>query len=990
MSGAWRTQEGGLVDRTRTWRFSFDGRSFEGHPGDTLASALVANGVRLLGRSFKYHRPRGLLTSGSEEPNALVTLRLGARVEPNTRATVAELYDGLEARSQNGWPSLRFDALAINRLVAPLLGAGFYYKTFMWPAAFWERLYEPAIRRAAGLGRAGHAPDPDAYEKSNAFCELLVVGAGPAGLAAALTAARAGARVILADEDFRFGGRLLAEHVVLDGRTGPEWVAAAIEELASFEHVRLMSRTTVFGAYDGGAYAAVERVADHLPVPPPGVPRQRLWRIHAPQVLIAAGAIERPLLFGQNDLPGILLAGAARTYVNRYGARPGREAVVATTCDDGWRTARDLATAGVVVRAVIDSRPEARARLGDMLPAGCEALAGTVVEARGGRAVTAVRYRTSGGRVQTLDCDLLAVSGGWSPTLHLTSHRGHRPAWNEALGAFVPATLPAGMAVAGAAAGELTTADAFEAGAARAGEALDALGRARLAVRWPGVVPESAHQQAPLVPGDGPGPCFVDLQHDVTTADLALARREGYAGAELAKRYTTLGMGTDQGKTSGVNGIAVLASLQGQSIAAAGTTTFRPPYSPVAIGALAGFHRGRQFRPMRLPPAHAWAEARGAVFVEAGPWLRAQYFPRPGEADWLESVDREVRAVRGGAGVCDVSTLGKIELAGSDTLVFLERLYANDLQSLRVGRCRYGLMLREDGHVFDDGTVARLDETRFVVTTTTANAVAVFQHMQFCHQVLWPTLDVQFASVTDQWAQFSIAGPHSREVVAAVLEGGTALDDAAFPFMAAGGVRLASGSRARLFRISFSGERAYELAVPAREAIAVLEHLFAAGARFGLVPYGTEALGVMRIEKGHVAGNELNGQTTAADLSLGRLQSTKKDYVGAVLARREGLLDPTRPRLVGLKPVDRTARLWAGAHFIGIDAPNTAAQDQGFMTSVAHSPGLGHWIGLGLLRDGARRHGEILRSLDMLRGTEVRVEVCDPVFVDPSGGRLRG
>jgi sarcosine oxidase subunit alpha len=536
----------------------------------------------------------------------------------------------------------------------------------------------------------------------------------------------------------------------------------------------------------------------------------------------------------------------------------------------------------------------------------------------------------------------------------------------------------------------MTTSGAFEAGEARAREALEALGRTGLAQRWPGVAPEPVLQQAPIVPTDGPAPCFVDLQHDVTTADLALARREGYAGAELAKRYTTLGMGTDQGKTSGLNGIAVLAALQGQSIAATGTTTFRPPYSPVAIGALAGFHRGRQFRPTRLPPAHAWAEAEGAVFVEAGPWLRAQYFPRPGETDWLESVDREVRAVRGGVGVCDVSTLGKIELAGPDALAFLERLYANDLQSLRVGRCRYGLMLREDGHVFDDGTVARLDETRFVVTTTTANAVAVFQHMQFCHQVLWPTFDVQFASVTDQWAQFSIAGPRAREVVAAVLEAGTALDDAAFPFMAAGAVRLAGGGRARLFRISFSGERAYELAVPARAAIAVLERLFAAGAPYGIVPYGTEALGVMRIEKGHVAGNELNGQTTAADLGLGRLQSTKKDYIGAVLARREGLVDPSRPRLVGLRPVDRTARLYAGAHFIGLGTPRTAVHDAGFMTSVAHSPGLGHWIGLGLLRDGARRHGESLLALDALRGTEVVVEVCDPVFVDPSGGRLRG
>ncbi len=981
-----RPAVGGLIDRDRPLRFRFDGRTLTGFAGDTLASALVANGVRLLGRSFKYHRPRGLLCAGPEEPNALVELRGGERREPNTRATVVELFDGLEATSQNRWPSLGFDLLAVNRLLGPAFAAGFYYKTFMWPAAFWERIYEPMIRRAAGLGRIATGPDPDSYEKAFAFCDLLVIGAGPAGLSAALVAARAGLRVLLADEDFRAGGRLLSESRRVDGAAGPEWVARQVAELAALPNVRLMLRTSVFGSYDHGTFGALQRVNDHVPVPPPFEPRQRLWRIVARRCVLATGAIERPLLFADNDLPGVMLAGAARCYANRFAALAGRRVVVFADNDDAWRTAGDLAALGAEPVAVVDPRPLARP---PALAAGAEAVTGTVRRALGGRSVRAVEVVVDG-KVRRLDCDLVAMSGGWMPTLHLASHRGARPRWDDGCAGFVPAAIPAGMAVAGAANGEYTTRAALASGAEAAIAAAAALGRRAERPPLPDLEPESdAHEALWEAPATA-RKCFVDFQNDVTVADLELADREGFRSPELAKRYTTLGMATDQGKTANLNALALLAARRGQPIAATGTTTYRPPYVPVAIAALAGPHRGADFRPTRLTAAHGWAVEQGAVFMEAGAWLRAQYFPRDGEPTWLESMTREVNATRRAVGVCDVSTLGKIDVQGPDACEFIERLYANGMRTLAVGRARYGLMLREDGMVMDDGTVSRLAEQRYLVTTTTANAVAVFQHMQLCHQVLWPQLDVQFVSVSDQWAQFSVAGPRSRDLLRAVVAADHDLSNEALPFMAVAAVRLIDGTRARLFRISFSGEHAYEIAVPARAAEDCVRALMRAGGPLGVTAYGLEALGAMRIEKGHVAGNELNGQTSAHDLGFARMLSSKKDYIGAVMARRGALTDPARPRLVGFAPVDRAQRLGAGAHFVPVGSAGTAAEDEGFMTSAAYSPTLGHWIGLGLLRRGPERIGERVVALDLVRNRRVEVEVCNPVFVDPDGERLRG
>ncbi len=992
MAQSHRLPSRGLVDRARTIGFRFDGRSYEGHAGDTLASALLANGVRLVGRSFKYHRPRGVIASGSEEPNALVELRTGARREPNTKATTVELFDGLDAQSQNRWPSLAFDLMSVNQLASPVFVAGFYYKTFMWPAKLWEKLYEPMIRRAAGLGRAAEAADPDDYEKFTAHCDLLVVGAGPAGLAAALAAGRAGARVILADEDFVLGGRLNADRRVIDGATSPDWAARAVAELESLPEVTVLRRTTVLAAYDGGVYAALERVSDHIAVPAAHQPRQRLWRIVATRAVLAAGSLERPIAFGNNDLPGVMLAGAARTYLNRYGVAPGKRAVVYASTSDAARTVLDLSAAGVEIAAVVDARGDAPALQEAAKAAKAPLiLGGSIARATGWRGVSGCEIADASGRTLKMECDLVAVSGGWNPSMQLSTHLGGRPVWDDAKAAFLPGSCPPGMTVVGAAAGAFGLAQAIAAGAQAGVEAASDAGFAASAFDVPSVDPEPD-----VVYGRGPwrspstsAKAFVDLQNDVTVKDVELSAREGFVSVEHLKRYTTLGMATDQGKTANLLGLAIMADVTGRTIPQTGMTLSRPPFAPVAIGALGGAHRGKEFKPTRLPPSHFWAEEQGAVFTETGQWMRAAYFPRSGEKDWFESTMREVETVRTKVGVYDASTLGKIDIQGPDAAALLDKVYINAFASLAVGKARYGLMLREDGMAMDDGTTTRLSDTHYYMTTTTANAAAVMRHLEYAKQWLWPELDVAFASVTDQWAQYAIAGPRSREVVAALVDEGFDVSNEALPYMGATELTVCGGTRARLFRLSFSGELAYELAVPARYGDAMIRAIIKAGQPFGICPYGAEALSVMRIEKGHAAGPELNGTTAAADLGMGRMASKKKDFIGRAMAGRDGLADPARPRLVGFRPVDRSARLRSGSHLVARGAEPSAANDAGYVTSTAYSPSNGHWIGLGFLARAEERMGEIVIAHDPLRDGDIEVEVVSPVFVDPEGARLR-
>ncbi|WP_419913223.1 sarcosine oxidase subunit alpha family protein [Hoeflea sp.] len=973
---------GGLIDRSKTIRFTFNGSRFEGHPGDTLASALIANGVKLVGRSFKYHRPRGIFTAGSEEPNALVELRSGGHREPNTRATVTELFDGLAASSQNHRGPLRYDLMAVNDYLSPFLSAGFYYKTFMWPKAFWEKLYEPVIRSSAGLGRLSGKPDPDTYDKGFLHCDILVIGAGPAGLSAALTAGRSGARVILADEDFRPGGRLNAETLEIADGSGADWAAAAAAELASMDNVRLMPRTTIYGSYDHGIYGALERRTDHLNSSD-GKPRQVLWRVYSRRAILCAGATERSIAFGNNDRPGIMLAGSMRAYANRWAAMAGKRIAVFTNNDDGWRTASDLAEHGVGIAAVVDTREKAPLAA----PAGASVVMGaTVNDTKGRQGLKSITLSNG----TTVECDGLAVSGGWSPNVHLTCHQRGKPQWRADIAGFVPGRdLPVGMRVAGAANASMSLAACLREGQEQASSAAGELGFNVAAQELPAAEDEAVETSVFFhVKSDSPR-AWIDLQNDVTAKDVKLSHQEGFRSVEHLKRYTTLGMATDQGKTANILGLAVMAECTGRSIPETGTTIFRPPYTPVSIGAFAGRSRGREFRPTRLTTSHQWARERGAVFVEAGQWLRAQWYPQKGETHWRESVDREAAKVREAVGICDVTTLGKIDIQGRDAAEFLNRVYSNGFAKLAVGKVRYGLMLREDGMVMDDGTTARLGENHFIMTTTTANAVSVFRHLEFCRQCLWPGLDVHLISATEQWAQFAVAGPRSRDLLRKTIDPEFDISNEAFPFMACGEVTVFDGTPARLFRISFSGELAYEIAVPSRYGDAMVRALMEVGEEFGAVAYGTEALSVLRIEKGHPVANELCGQTTARDLGLERMVSKKKDCIGNTLSERPHLNREDGMALMGFEPLERNEQLSAGSHFIRRGKRATTENDEGWMTSVAYSPALGHSIGLGFIARGEDRVGEIVQAADPLRGRTVEVRIVSPHFVDPKGERQR-
>ncbi len=997
-----RLPEGGRIDRERSVGFTFNGRRYAGCAGDTLASALLANGVMLVGRSFKYHRPRGIFSCGVEDPNAIVQLGVGARTEPNLRATQVELYEGLEAASVNCWPSVEFDVGAVTGWFSRLLPAGFYYKTFMWPARLWLQ-YEYVIRHAAGLGRAPEENDPDRYEKFYVHCDVLVAGGGPAGLAAAYAAGRAGARVILADEQSELGGALLGLKAEIGGKPAIAWVASTVEKLRGMEDVRLLSRSTVFGYYDHNYLGIAERVTDHLgPSAPPGLPRQRLWKVRARQVVLATGAHERPLVFADNDRPGVMLASAAQAYVNRYAVKPGERAVVFTNNDSAYQAALELADAGVKIAALVDLRAAPEGTLVDALrDRGIEVLGGhAVVGTSGGKRVEAVEVGRLNdaadgivGATRRIGCDLVCVSGGWNPAVHLFSQSRGKLRFDEARACFVPGDSYHAERSAGACNGAFRLADCLAkgiaAGAAAARDAGFRKGRAPAAPKAP--EPEAAPLRAVWrvpVPGAKARGAkqFVDLQNDVTAADVALAAREGYEAVEHLKRYTTTGMGTDQGKTSNVNALGILGQVTGTDIASVGTTTFRPPYTPVGYGLLAGRDVDHLFDPVRRTPMHAWHESVGAVFEDVGQWRRAWYYPREGES-MRDAVNRECLAVRNSLGIVDASTLGKIDIQGPDALELLNRVYTNAWDTLKPGRCRYGLMLGEDGMLFDDGVTSCIGENHYHMTTTTGGAAHVLAWLEAWLQTEWPDLKVYLTSVTAHWAVAAIQGPNARRLLAELCDD-VDLSAEAFPFMSWRDGTVA-GIASRIFRVSFSGELSYEINVPSSCGVAMWQALMTAGAKYGITPYGTEALHVLRAEKGFVVvGHDTDGTITPQDLGMDWIVSKKKkDFLGKRSFARSDTARADRKHLVGLLTEDPGEVVPEGSQIVEEVRPNPPMPMGGHVTSSYWSAALGRSIAMALLVNGHNRHGETVTI--SLPDKNVRATVTKPIFYDPEGERLR-
>lgn len=984
-----RLSKGGrLIDRTAPQEFTFNGKRLRGYRGDTLAAALLANDQMLVGRSFKYHRPRGIVASGAEEPNALVNMGEGGRFEPNQRTTTTELFDGLTCTSQNHWPSLEFDVGVVNNYAARFLPAGFYYKTFIHPRFAWKHVFEPVVRQSAGLGKVPKERDTDRYEQAYAFCDILVVGGGIAGLQAALTAGRAGKRVWLVEQTAHWGGRAVVDGAEIDGQPAEAWVKSALQALEGMANVTIRSRCMAAGSYDHGYVLCDEKVADHTPGD--GRPRHRLWRLRAGQIIAATGAIERPLSFAGNDIPGVMLASAVRDYVINWAVSPGDRTVVVTNNDDAYRTAIALKEAGLEVPVILD----ARASVTGDLPARARAM-GIRVEAgraiakvKGGKRVTGVAICAQAGQGAVLEeiaCDAVAMSGGWSPVVHLWSHCGGKLKWDDAQAQFAPdkARPPlnhdgsALVQTAGCASGVLSSAevlaDATEAAGGGAVPAANGPAEGAMEPIW--VMPQGAPVQLRMK-------MWLDYQNDVKVSDVQLAAREGYTSVEHTKRYTTLGMATDQGKLSNINGLAVLADSLSSPIPQVGTTTFRPPYTPVTIGALAGEARGEIFQPLRRSPMHDWHLAQNAYMEPVGLWQRPYCYPRPGETH-EQAVHREVRNTRSNVGLLDASTLGKIIVKGPDAGRFLDMLYTNVMSNLAIGKCRYGLMCNEQGFLSDDGVVARIDEDTWLCHTTSGGSDRIHAWMEDWLQCEWWDWQVYTANVTEQFAQIAVVGPNARKVLEKL--GGMDVSKEALPFMTwADGVL--GGFRVRAYRISFSGELSYEIAVPASEGRAFWDALVAAGAEFGMMPYGTEGLHVLRAEKGFIMiGDETDGTVIPQDLNLGWAISKKKDdYLGKRGQERPYLASPDRWKLVGLETLDGSViQDGAYAPAPGFNA-NGQRNTQGRVTSTYFSPTLNKGIAMGLVKGGLSRLGEVI-EMTKLDGTTQQVRIVDPVFYDKEG-----
>ncbi|MFM7654068.1 MAG: sarcosine oxidase subunit alpha family protein [Paracoccaceae bacterium] len=983
-----RLSKGGrLIDRARPAHFTFNGKRMSGFAGDTLAASLLANDQMLVGRSFKYHRPRGIVASGAEEPNAIVNMGEGGRFEPNQRTTTTELFDGLTCTSQNHFPSLEFDVGVVNNYAARFLPAGFYYKTFIHPRFAWKHVFEPIIRKSAGLGKAPVGQDADRYEQAYAFCDLLIVGGGIAGLQAALIAGQAGQRVILMEQTAHWGGRAPVDGDVIDGASADQWVKNAVQSLEKMANVTLRLRCMAAGVYDHGYVLADEKVADHTPGD--GRPKHRLWRIRAGKIVTATGAIERPLSFAGNDIPGVMLASAVRDYVVNFAVSPGDRTVIATNKDDGYRTAIALKEAGLEVPLVVD----ARANLTGDLPAKAKAMgirveAGrAIVKVKGGKRVTGVSIGLQAGEGAVLEevaCDVVAMSGGWSPVVHLWSHCGGKLTWDEAQAHFRPdAARPptnqdgAAMVMAvGSANGHLSAAAALADVAAQMGgkaSTAAAVTEAPMEAVW--IMPQGAGVQLK-------SKMWLDYQNDVKVSDVQLAAREGYTSVEHTKRYTTLGMATDQGKLSNINGLAVLAGALNDKIPNVGTTTFRPPDTPVTLGALAGESRGEIFQPLRMSPIHRWHESNGAYMEPVGLWRRAYCYPR-GSENHEQAVHREILNARENVGMLDASTLGKIIVKGPDAGRFLDMLYTNVMSNLGIGKCRYGLMCNEQGFLSDDGVVIRLSEDSWLCHTTTGGADRIHAWMEDWLQCEWWDWQVYATNVTEEYAQIAVAGPKARTVLEKL--GGMDVSKEALPFMTFADGTL-GGLPVRVHRISFSGELSYEIATPAGHGLALWEKLMAAGAEFGVMPYGTEAMHIMRAEKGFIMiGDETDGTVIPQDLNLGWAISKKKaDYLGKRGQERNHLASPDRWKLAGFEALDGSV-IPDGSYIIaeGFNG-NGQRNTQGRVTSTYYSPTLKKGIAMGLIKGGMDRMGDVV-EFNTITGGTVKARVVDPVFYDKEG-----
>lgn len=973
----------GSLSRAQTLEFSFDGKSYEGLEGDTLASALLANGVHLVGRSFKYHRPRGILSAGAEEPNALVGISRGnGRHTPNVRATVQELYDGLTAKSQNAFPTLSMDVGAVNDLMSPLFSAGFYYKTFKWPPKAWDKVYEPFIRRAAGLGEAPTEADPDRYTNRFAHCDVLVIGGGAAGLVAAQTAAKAGKRVILADENPDFGGWMLSDtDARIDGLDGPSWVAAMVADLQARSNVTMLPRTTGFGYFQQNMVALGERITEHVSVPDIDHPRERLWQVRAGEVVLAQGGIERPLVFPGNDKPGVMLAGAAQTYLNKYGVAVGHKIGVFTACDTAYAAAFDLYEAGCDIAAIIDHRDNVNQPLLDQAKElGIRVIAGaSVAKIEGRLRISAMRVKRHNHEKQEhFKIDALIMSAGWTPSLHLFSQSRGKPRWDADAQRFLPGSSPQQARSVGLCNGTDTLAETFD--------------EASNGTYAPQIVDEVSTEGGMVGACKTAGPdakskAFVDYQNDVTSKDIRQAVREGMHSIEHVKRYTTNGMATDQGKLSNMHGLAIAAEMLDAPIPQIGLTTFRAPYTPTTFGALVGNAKGALFDPERRTPIDAWAEEHGAAFEPVSHWRRAWYFPKAGE-DMHEAVDRECQTVRQTAGIFDASTLGKIEVCGPDAAAFMDKLYTNGWSKLKPGRAKYGIMLREDGFIYDDGVVGKLSDTRFHVTTTTGGAPRVLVHMEDYLQTEFPELNVSLTSTTEQWATIAVQGPKAREIIAPLVSGADISADA-FAHMSVVECQVC-GVPARLFRISFTGEMGFEINVPADYGRAVWEQVWARAEPLGACVYGTEAMHVLRAEKGYIiVGQDTDGTVTPHDAGLSwAIAKSKPDFVGKRGLMREDLVKPGRRQLVGLKTKDPQKVLQEGAQIVADPNQPIPMKMLGFVTSSYWSGTLGHSIAMALVEGGFERMGETLYV--PMEDETIEVEVTGSVFYDPEGMKING